>query len=339
MIDSHTDFFSHIDSISCLSKDIIDAVFEHVIENAKYTIAITVYKRAAFLKQCLESAIHQDTTIPYEIIVVDDDPIRNNEVQTLMNDYSNVPNLSYYKKTKNEGLMDNMNRSIMLARTDWVLLIHDDDWLCEDYIQKLDNYHCMYPDYTILVPSHTTFYFDKFIETKSSFRERMCKMKGCWRIRPLDFIDGTCATPTGVLYHKDSFIQSGGYAKQYGMAADYVFFAKYSSENKILRINEKLFNYRFAENESLKSETTDNFKVIGHYLSVYLMKRYSWLPKSVCDRYERTRLWISCKSDELEIRRLFGDGVYEEYRKVPSSNFIYRIINFYVKASVFFKGV
>lgn len=339
MIDSQTDFFSHIDSISNLSKDIIDAVFEHVIEDAKYTIAITVYKRAGFLKQCLESAIHQDTTIPYEIIVVDDDPTMNNEVQALMNEYSNVPNLSYYKKTKNEGLMDNMNRSIILARTDWVLLIHDDDWLCEDYLQKIDNYHCKYPDYTILVPSHTTLYFDKFIETKSSFREWMCKMKGCWRIRPLDFINGTCATPTGVLYHKCSFIQSGGYAKEYGMAADYVFFAKYSSENKILRINEKLFHYRFAENESLKQDTIDNTKIIGHYLSVYLMNRYRCLPQSVRDRYEKTRLWFSCKGDDSEIQRLLGDGVYKKYKKVPSSNLIYRVINLYVKASVFFKGV
>ncbi len=339
MINSQTDFFSHIDSISSLSKETIEMVFDHVIEDAKYTIAITVYKRAAFLKQCLESAIHQNTDIPYEIIVVDDDPTRNNEVHALMSVYSNVPNLSYYKKTKNEGLMDNMNRSIILARTDWVLLIHDDDWLCKDYLKKIDNYHRKYPDYTILVPSHTTFYFDKFIETKSSFREWMCKMKGCWRIRPLDFINGTCATPTGVLYHKDSFIQSGGYAKQYGMAADYVFFAKHSSENKILRINEKVFHYRFAENESLKQDTIDNTKVIGHYLSVYLMNRYRWLPQSMRDRYERTRLWISCKGDETEIQRLLGDEVYEKYRKVSSSNFIYRIINLYVKVSVFFKGV
>lgn len=336
MIDSQTDFFSHIDSISNLSKDIIDAVFEHVIEDAKYTIAITVYKRAGFLKQCLESAIHQDTTIPYEIIVVDDDPTRNNEVQALMDEYSNVPNLSYYKKTKNEGLMDNMNRSIILARTDWVLLIHDDDWLCEDYLRKIDNYHCKYPDYTILVPSHTTFYFDKFIETKSSFREWMCKMKGCWRIRLLDFINGTCATPTGVLYHKDSFIQSGGYAKEYGMAADYVFFAKYSSENKILRINEKLFHYRFAENESLKQETIDNFRIINHYLSVFLLKRYRLLGQTVRNRFERTRLWADFKNDELEIIRLFGIEEYNKYRKLSASKIIYYMMYFYVKISVLF---
>lgn len=335
MVGLQTDFFAYKDCLSNLSDSRIINLFEHVVKDAEYTISITVYKRAAFLKQCLESAIHQDTTIPYEIIVIDDDPTRSNEVEQLMREYSDCSLVSYYKKTENEGLMNNMNRSIINARTDWVIMIHDDDWLCNDYIGKINSYRHKHPSYSIYVPSKHTFYFDRFVNTKSSIREWICKVKGTWRITPLGFIDGTCATPTGTTYNRAKFIKSGGYNPEYGMAADYVFFARYSANERILRINEKLFNYRFAENESLKSETMDNFKVIGHYLSVYLLNRYQWLCKQVKIRYEKTRLWNDFHGDELEMKRLFPCEEIERYSKVPYSPILYKMINLFAKMSVF----
>ena len=337
MLGSQTDFFVYKDCLSNLSDSRIIKMFEHVVKNAEYTVSITVYKRSAFLKQCLESAIHQDTTIPYEIIVIDDDPTRDNEVERLMSEYSDCSLVSYYKKTDNEGLMNNMNRSIITARTDWVIMIHDDDWLCNNYIQRMDCYRRKHPLYSIYVPSKHTFYFDRFVNTKSSIREWICKMKGIWRITPLDFIDGTCATPTGTTYNRTKFIESGGFNPEYGMAADYVFFARYSAQERILRINEKLFNYRFAENESLKSETMDNFKVIGHYLSVYLLNKCRWINEMVRTRYEKTRLWNDFKGDELEMKRLFPNQEIDRYIDVPTSPLLYKIINMFVKTSVFIR--
>ncbi len=331
MVGYQTDFFIYTDNLSHLSEDTISVAFEHVVKKAEYTISITVYKRAAFLKQCIESAIHQDTTIPYEIIVIDDDPSRDNDVEQLMSEYKDCSKLSYYKKTENEGLMNNMNRSIITARTDWVIMIHDDDWLCNNYIEKIDSYRHKHPSYSIYVPSKHTFYFDRFVNTKSSKREWICKLKGTWRITPLDFINGTCATPTGTTYNRMRFIESGGFNPEYGMAADYVFFARYSAQERILRINKKLFNYRFAENESLKSETMDNFKVIGHFLSVYLLNRYRWLGKQVKVRYEKTRLWNDFHGDESEMKRLFPSEEIERYSKVPYSFTIFKVINLFTK--------
>ena len=320
-----------------LQSDNIIPVFEHDVSGAIYTIAITVYKRSLFLKQCIESAIHQNTQVPYEIIIVNDDPENNNQVDILMNEYQRTSNISYFKKKANEGLMDNMNRGIMLSRSDWVLLIHDDDWLCPNYLQIIEEYRNRHPQYTIFVPSHTTYYFGKFVETKSKLREFICRIKGCWEIKPIDFINGTCATPTGTLYHKKSFIKSGGFAKRYGMAADYVFFSLYSSEYKILRINEKLFHYRFAENESLKPETIANFKLIGHYLSVFLMERHTRVCKSIRLLYEKVRLWRDYNGVTEEIRCAIGDKEFCKYQKVAYLPIVFHLINLYSKISVFLR--
>ena len=320
-ISENTDFFAYIDGFKKLSECNVIPVFSHDVDGAIYSISITVYKRAQFLEQCLESALQQETTLPYQIIVIDDDPTRGNEVETLMHKYHDNPLVTYYKKHSNEGLMNNMNRAIQLAKTDWVLMIHDDDWLCPNYISEIDKYRVKYKDYSIFVPSHTTYYFDKFVETKSSLREWFCRLKGCWRIKPIDFINGTCATPTGTLYRKESFLKSGGYIEDYGYAADYVFFARYSSYGKIMRVNTKLFNYRFAENESLKQDTIDNFRLIGHYLSVFLLKRYKFLSKNIRNRYERTRLWREFHGDEDEMVRVIGEGTVDKYKRVSPISF------------------
>lgn len=313
-INEDTDFFAYVNAFERLEDDNMIPVFTHDVDDALYTISITVYKRAQFLGQCLESALQQDTTLPYQVVVIDDDPSRGNEVETFMQSYADNPLVTYYKKHSNEGLMNNMNRSIQLAKTDWVLMIHDDDWLCPNYLSEIDKFRRKYQDYSIFVPSHTTFYFDHFIETKSSLREWLCKVKGCWRIKPIDFINGTCATPTGTLYQRKAFLKSGGYLEDYGYAADYVFFARYSTYEKIMRVNAKLFNYRFAENESLKQETIDNFRLIGHYLSVYLLKRYKILSKNIRARYERARFWREFHGNEEEMVRVIGDDRYNQLK-------------------------
>ncbi len=177
-INDNTDFFAYINAFERLEDDNMIPVFTHDVDDALYTISITVYKRAQFLGQCLESALQQDTTLPYQVVVIDDDPSRGNEVETFMQSYADNPLVTYYKKHSNEGLMNNMNRSIQLAKTDWVLMIHDDDWLCPNYLSEIDKYRRKYQDYTIFVPSHTTYYFDRFVETKSSLREWLCKVKG-----------------------------------------------------------------------------------------------------------------------------------------------------------------
>ena len=335
-INDNTDFFAYVNAFERLEDDNMIPVFTHDVDDALYTISITVYKRAQFLGQCLESALQQDTTLPYQVVVIDDDPSRENEVETFMQSYADNPLVTYYKKHSNEGLMNNMNRSIQLAKTDWVLMIHDDDWLCPNYLSEIDKYRRKYQDYTIFVPSHTTYYFDRFVETKSSLREWLCKVKGCWRIKPIDFINGTCATPTGTLYQREAFMKSGGYLEDYGYAADYVFFARYSSYEKIMRVNAKLFNYRFAENESLKQETIDNFRLIGHYLSVYLLKRYKFLNKNIRNRYERSRLWREFNNNVREIDRVLGNDIVSIYENMKPLS-LFRVISTVVASTKFIR--
>jgi glycosyltransferase involved in cell wall biosynthesis len=328
-ITNNTDFFKYsLDKEYFLQTEIIP-IYQHFIDKAIYTIAITVYNRVDFLKQCIDSAISQKTETIYSIIVIDDFPQRNNNVEKLMMQYANFPNISYYKKSRNEGLINNMNRCFILSHTKWVISIHDDDWLLPNYIEEVDKFRKKHPDYKCFIPSHETLWFGRFVQTKSYLREKLSSIRYCWRILPTDFINGTCATPTGSLIEREAFLKSGGYNSQYGMAADYVFFAKFSSKEKIMRINKKLFVYRYAENESLKQSTQDEFKIIGHHLCIYLLEHYTSLTKRLIQLYENERIFLDFQGNKENIYRVLGIDIKNKTWK--RSSFIYSCINLYYK--------
>ena len=251
-----------------------------------------------------------------------------------MNEYKHHPLVSYYKKRTNEGLMGNMNRCISMARGSWVLLIHDDDWLFPNYLQAIDKYRIAHPRCKIFVPSHTTYYFGKFVETKSKLREWICRVKRCWHITPKDFVNGTCATPTGALYHKQTFLDSGGFNADYGMAADYCFFARFVHQHEVIRINDQLFNYRWAENESLNPTTILNFKKLNHYIAVYLLSKTLNMPDWIVSSYEGERLFRDFHGDIAEMHKVMPPDEVEYYVSRRRS-IVFRTLNTILKMLTF----
>lgn len=106
------------------------------VENAKITIAIPTYKRAILLREAIDSCLQQKTNIPFNILIVDNDPQRNCETEELIASYVSK-NISYYKNTENLGPTGNWNKLFELADTEFVTMLHDDDLLEEDYIEKM----------------------------------------------------------------------------------------------------------------------------------------------------------------------------------------------------------
>jgi len=100
------------------------------------SVMIITYKRAAGLKAALDSAINQDYAQPYEIAVVDDSGF-DQETDALMKEYCEThKNILYYRHEENIGQYANWNRACELCRTDWYGLLHDDDKLRPEYLQK-----------------------------------------------------------------------------------------------------------------------------------------------------------------------------------------------------------
>jgi glycosyltransferase involved in cell wall biosynthesis len=97
------------------------------------TIAITVYNRRQYLKQAIASALNQTT--PVRVIVVEDcgpDPTLESFVKTEFGS-----RIEYFRNPKRRGLFGNWNACLERCRTEWISILHDDDFLAPNFVEAM----------------------------------------------------------------------------------------------------------------------------------------------------------------------------------------------------------
>jgi glycosyltransferase involved in cell wall biosynthesis len=97
------------------------------------TIAITVYNRRQYLKQAISSALAQ--TIPVRVMVVEDcgpDPSLQSFVKSEFG-----ARIEYVRNPKRRGLFGNWNACLELCQTEWITILHDDDFLAPEFIEAI----------------------------------------------------------------------------------------------------------------------------------------------------------------------------------------------------------
>jgi len=254
MADKQNDFFKIEDHFKETENIPSIPVFEnHLTEVPRFTIAIPTYKRNKYLREALESAIDQITNEPYEIIVVDNNPERGDDTEMLMTRYKDVKGLSYYKNSENLGMTGNFNRLYTLSRTEWVIMLHDDDLILSDFIDFHSKVIKEIPDADFIYPS---FY--------CSNRKKVNRPKNkYYKLRITDFIlDNPAGAPLGMMARKRSIIRLGGFRDRLYPSIDYDLYARavYNGFKSIKIISSPKAMYRFEVNESLKEET-----ILGFY--------------------------------------------------------------------------
>lgn len=110
---------------------------EHWEKAPLVTILLPTYKRCDLLKEALDSAINQIGFDDYQIIVVDNEGENLNvitETAKLMSRYDDDKILYYRHKKSVTFKTDN---AIKLARSKWIVLLHDDDILSPYHLKVL----------------------------------------------------------------------------------------------------------------------------------------------------------------------------------------------------------
>lgn len=122
------DFYSKFThkSILCQGK--------HWENHPLVTILITTYKRPELLRQALESALNQKGFDDYQVIIADNEgrPIEE-ETPTarVVKDYQN-DKIIYYRHS--EEVKFKADSAVRLARSQWIVFLHDDDILAENHL-------------------------------------------------------------------------------------------------------------------------------------------------------------------------------------------------------------
>lgn len=254
------------------------------------SIVIPTYQRPDTLRQAVESAINQDIEDYYEIIVLDNECITGSKTEEVMSSFcSKHDNILYFKNEKNIGMFGNWNRIFEIARSKWVVMLHDDDMLMPSYLFKVLSVFRKKKCGIVSV-------FSEFMEQNEDGLEvsLMCKKQNGMksivtklaRKKPLeistfDNYRSITATPTACAFDREMMIECGGFNEDYFPTADIICFNKITYYYNTVIIPETLAIRRIGENEMknvMVQCTTNSFSYLNEMQKeLYKKNKKRWI--------------------------------------------------------------
>lgn len=289
MIDQDTDFFEIVDNFAktahVQSKCIIESRLDFI---PQITIAIPTYKRPDLLREALDSALNQTDYFNYEVIVVDNNPERDCDTEIMLMTYANNERLSYFKNVENLGMEGNWNRCIILSKSNFVVLLHDDDLLLHNFLTETKDKLLKNKNIAVLKPGQFQLKNDKIFNESTLSKNNKLKRLNLW-----DGINhNVYGAPTGVVLNKEIFMKSGGFNSSFYPISDYVLFANLAMTSNFYFLNKPLSIYRWIENESLNANTLENFIIYNYNFGAFLYSKNIFikhLSKHILDcRFQNT---------------------------------------------------
>lgn len=259
-----------ISSVNVYGTDKIGTVY------SKFTIAIPTFNRVSTLGEAIDSALGQEGFDNYNIVVVDNNPKRDDETEIFMRKYEEHPKVTYYKNTSNVGMAGNWNKCMLLSASNKVVLLHDDD-IMSPYCLKTFNWVCekVEDDWALIKPSLPKFSKKEQLQFKSPTRVFLNKL------HKFDFYNGcSIGAPSVILMNKKMILPLGGYDQNYFPSYDYVMTSRLimNAPLYIVYTDNPLGGYRVACNESLSPKTMDMYFSMRYKIGAALMRKNGWHP-------------------------------------------------------------
>ena len=106
---------------------------------ATCSLIIPVYNHAAYLAQCIDSALQQ--VDPFDEIVIVDDCSPDPAVEKILRSYANSPRVRLYRNPENIGICATQNYAVSLCTSEFVAFLDCDDVLAKVARRAFNLYH------------------------------------------------------------------------------------------------------------------------------------------------------------------------------------------------------
>ncbi len=221
---------------------------------AKISVIVPVYNVEKYIKQSLDSIINQ-TLNDIEIICVNDGSTDSS--REILEQYKQKDSRIIIIDKKNGGLSSARNAGMEVAKGEFISFIDSDDWVKEDFLEKLYNNITTYnSDISICAVNQydetkqdfispdkyfTLEYFDKSFDNRAfsytdtkEFLMNVCVM--AWnKLYRRSFLESTQARfPDGLIFEDGPF-----------------FFSIFFKTQKVSIVRDRMYNYRINRNGSI----------------------------------------------------------------------------------------
>lgn len=234
------------------------------------SFVIPTYRKPNKLKDALQSVMGQERAgLKVEVIIVDNDffDLSGSETEVVLKQYAEK-DIAYYQNEKNIGMYGNWNRCIELAKSEWVSMLHDDDFLAPNYfvyVKKILNTTKRHDKIIFVrsmsVPMHAGKIDERTVVSRFIHHTFQSKLM-VFNARDYDIIGpnkiGILGAPScGTLMKRETYLKYGGFDESHSPSADV-----YYPERLVTRHGYKaaltvgVLGYaRFDDNTSLKEKT------------------------------------------------------------------------------------
>jgi len=236
------------------------------------TVIIPTFKRVELLSQTLDSLVAQNNK-SFEVVIVDNDSDNSVGLDQLVDAYNNRLSIALFRNLSNLGMFGNWDRGMLLARTKWVTILHDDDLFAPSFINDTQYLIEKFHKIQLLLFRSAIFYGDQnplrngsLHEIKNNdklikrIRKTFLKNK-LYRLTLVDyFFKNEHMGTLGAVFKRDNALAINGFIDNYGYASDYAFFIEYcKSFGEVYLYNNYATLYRYSVNESLNYEVLVSF--------------------------------------------------------------------------------
>lgn len=271
-----------------------------------FSIIIPTFRRADLLKEALESAINQkDFDDYYEIIVIDNDNEKDLPTDMMMKEYcEKYKNIIYYRNSENIGMFANWNRCIEVCKSKWFCMLHDDDYITQDYLATMKAFELS--DDVGIVFNEQNILDETGIKASGSrniiagIREYLNDKKENKKPKLISWKFPQTASSCATLYNRRLSMEIGGFDDTFDPACDWVMWGKMEFYHKVKRTGKRLSYYRFLCNGFLRSE-------IQRYVMIYAMIF--------------AKVYFEAKKySKRKVRKIYSEYAVRVYRNMTTSN-------------------
>lgn len=105
------------------------------------TIAVTVFDRESFIFEAVQSALDQSLNV--KVAVVEDHGPNLHLRKNIMKKFGD--RIHYHRNPQRRGLFGCWNECLEQCETEWISILHDDDYLYPDFVQRILETASRYP--------------------------------------------------------------------------------------------------------------------------------------------------------------------------------------------------
>lgn len=244
------------------------------VPNPKLTMLIPTYKRVGMLEQALNSALTQyHCNFMWDILVLDNEPYdgKPNETEKLIRKLDNK-RILYYRNSENIRPGDNFNRGFLLARGEYVMMLHDDDLLVANAMQVMGKLLTAYSGEEFkqigaICATYIQFEYDAEQELIKAdipgMNTYLCNQPINYDMYMLTQNNvkltghiGGAVPSNGSTYNRKAVIDAGGFNEDFGISGDQILLYNLMNDYGVYQTLTPLGFYRWGANSMVKPEST-----------------------------------------------------------------------------------